>query len=476
MSGRREATPPRGARGGPADLPAVRPNPRWTGYRCTVCGRHHDPDWEGFVCADCGIDGILDVTYDYARIAAELADGPLAPDHPFPDRWAPGAAPAGPASVGRRRRGEDPPPPRPDLWRFAPLLPVAPEAPHPAWSLGATPLHAPAGLRRELGLPRLLVKDDTCLPSASLKDRAAAIAIADAVRRGRRHLACASTGNAAASLAVLGARAGLATTIFVPADAPRGKLAQLLLHGARVTRVAGSYDQAFELSLRAMAAHGWYSRNCAHNPLLVEGKKTAALEVARDLGWRAPDAVFVGVGDGCIVSSIGKAFAELVEIGLCDAPPRIWGVQAEGAAPLAAAWARAADEGAPPTDGRAILTRVRPLAARTLADSIRVGVPRNRVKAWQRVAAAGGGFLSVSDERIVEAMGLLARGAGVFCEPSGAAGLAGCLEARRRGLVGAGDLVVVMATGHGLKDPGAALAAVEVPEPVPPDCDVAALA
>lgn len=441
-------------------------NPHWLGWRCVVCGRQHPPGHAGFTCANCGPDGILDAVYDYQAIARGLdrAD-------PFP----PGNAAAGASGAdGAPARA----PARPDLWRFAPLLPLRPLAPHAAWSLGDTPLHAPARLRAALGLPGLWLKDDTGLPSASLKDRAAAMAIAHATHVGAAHLACASTGNAAASLAVLAARAGLPATIFVPAAAPAAKLAQLVIHGAEVVQVDGPYDEAFDLSLREIASHGWYSRNCAHNPILVEGKKTAALEVALALGaaagggvrggggsdgastpgatafLAAPDAVFVPVGDGCIVSSTGKAFAELAAVGLLARRPRVYGVQAAGAAPLARAWAAAGGlPAAAALDGPAILKAVAPVTASTVADSISVGVPRNRVKAWRQVAASGGGFLSVPDEAILEAIRLLARLAGVWAEPSAAAALAGVVAARDAGLVRPGETVVAMITGHGLKDP-----------------------
>jgi threonine synthase len=444
-------------------------NPHWLGWRCVVCGRQHPPGHAGFTCARCGPDGVLDAVYDYPAIARGLdrAD-------PFPaGNAAPGAA--GSAASGAPTGA----PARPDLWRFAPLLPLRPLAPHAAWSLGDTPLHAPSRLRAALGLPGLWLKDDTGLPSASLKDRAAALAIAHATQIGAAHLACASTGNAAASLAVLAARTGLPATIFVPAAAPAAKLAQLVVHGAEVVRVDGPYDEAFDLSLREISAHGWYSRNCAHNPILVEGKKTAALEVALALGaaagdgvrggggggggasapgvpalLAAPDAVFVPVGDGCIVSSTGKAFAELEAVGLLARRPRVYGVQAQGAAPLARAWETAGGAAAAAAlDGPAILKTVAPVIARTIADSISVGVPRNRVKAWRQVAASGGGFLSVPDEAILEAIRLLARLAGVWAEPSAAAALAGAIAARDAGLIRPGETVVAMITGHGLKDP-----------------------
>lgn len=418
-------------------LPTVANNPHWVGYRCVVCDREYDPGYDGFVCGDCGVDGILDVVYDYGAIAAS---GQVVED-----------------GLG-------------GLWRFASLLPVKPSADHSAWSLGGTPTHDAPRLARHLGLQSLVLKDDTCLPSASLKDRASAVAVARARQLGIDHLACASTGNAAASLAVLTARAGMTCTIFVPAAAPRAKLAQLILHGADVIQVDGTYDQAFDLSLAEMARHNWYSRNCAHNPLLVEGKKTAALELAFSLtgGFTGsdvdlPDAVLVPVGDGCIVSSVCKAFRELHEVGVIGKGPRVIGVQAAGAAPMAKAWAAA---GKSPGDlsGREILAAVHPVEAETIADSIQVGIPRNRVKAWHNVAACGGTFLAVEDEPIVEAIGLLARLAGIFAEPSGAAGLAGVVAALDQGLINKKEKIAVLVTGHGLKDPDAGLAGVDMPD------------
>lgn len=429
-------------RNGIDGLPSVAANPRWTGCACVVCGRHYDTRYDGFVCADCGIDGILDATYERDAGVAELVR----------------------AGGGDTARG---------LWRFAPLLPVVPAAIHPAWAVGGTtPLPAPR-LAAHLGLRSLVIKDDTGLPSCSLKDRAAAVALARARQLGLDHLACASTGNAAASLAVLASRGGFRSTIFVPAAAPRGKLAQLLLHGATVIRVDGTYDQAFDVSLVEIARHRWYSRNCAHNPLLVEGKKTAALELAWDLtrGFASPgglpDVVLVPVGDGCIVSATAKAFLELKDLGLVDRVPRVVGVQAAGAAPLAQAWARAGGGQAALT-GAQVRAAIAPVTAQTIADSISVGIPRNRVKAWRCVAATNGAFVAVGDDVIIATIKDLAARAGVFAEPSGAAGLAGLTAAREAGLIGPGDRVAALVTGHGLKDPGAALGACAMPEPVAP--------
>ena len=416
-------------------LPSVKPNPAFQGYRCVLCGAEYPADAEIFVCPVCGIDGILDPVVDLKAVTPQFGD-------------------------------------RADMWDFQPLLPVIPRGPHPAWSLGGTPAQPAPRLATHLGVARLTLKNDTALPSASLKDRAAAVAIAHAHMRGFDHLACASTGNAAASLAVLAARAGFSASIFVPATAPRAKLAQLLLHGADVVTVDGTYDQAFDLSLVRMDEHGWYSRNCAHNPLLVEGKKTAVLELMRDLtdgftnGDGVPDVVFVPVGDGCIVSSTAKGLLELHGLGLIHKLPRVIGVQADGASPLARAWAQAKD----PTslDGPAINRAITPMVPQTLADSISVGIPRNRIKAWQYVARTGGGFLSVPDTEILTAIRELCAHAGVFAEPSGAAGLAGIRRALADGLVTAADQVAVMVTGHGLKDPEAALSGLEIPVPIAP--------
>jgi len=426
-------------------LPSVRINPHFTGLRCVICDRQQPRDFADYVCPDCGVDGILDVVYDTERQRADIsAKGNLA------------------AGAGG------------GLWHFDTMLPVQPSAPHTAWTLGATPLHDAPRLAAHLGQTRLWLKDDTALPSASLKDRAAAVAIAHARLLGEDHLACASTGNAAASLAVLTARAGMTSTIFVPAAAPAAKLAQLLLHGATVITVAGTYDQAFDLSLAEIRRHRWYSRNCAHNPLLVEGKKTVALEIGFELtagftgaprAW--PDVVLVPVGDGCIISAVAKGFAEMKALGLTPHVPRVIGVQAAGASPLAQAWAAVAS-GHAALGGPEIRALIRPATCTTIADSISVGIPRNRIKAWRKVAATGGGFLAVPDEAIIEAIGLLAGRAGVFAEPSGAAGLAGLLAARDKGWLQPGENVAVLVTGHGLKDPGAGLGQVSLPEAVPP--------
>ncbi len=183
-------------------------------------------------------------------------------------------------------------------------------------------------------------------------------------------VACASTGNAATSLAGAAASVGLSCVIFVPEFAPEPKLAQLLIFGARVVRVRGSYDATWEMCQRACDRHGWYNRNAAVNPSLVEGKKTAGLEIAEQCGDAVPDWVAVSVGDGCTIAGIGKGLAEMKALGFIPRLPRLLGVQAQGARPLVDAFAA----------GRELV----PGPAETLADSICVGHPRN----WRKALAA----------------------------------------------------------------------------------------
>jgi threonine synthase len=294
------------------------------------------------------------------------------------------------------------------------------------------------------------VKDEGRQPTASLKDRASAMAVAKATEAGARVVTTSSTGNAAAALSGICASVGMANVIFVPASAPPAKITQLLAYGSTVLLVDGVYDDAVALCMHAAAARGWYNRTTGFNPYMSEGKKTVSYEIAEDLGWEAPDAVFVSVGDGCIIGGVYKGFADLAALGWIDRMPRIYGVQAEGSNYLAEAWARGED----------VLTKP-PISASTVADSISAGLPRDRIKAIRAVEATEGAYVTVSDRQILAAIPSMARGSGVFGEPAGAAAYAGLVEAAALGLVGGGDRVVVINTGSGLKDVAAARTAAE---------------
>ncbi|MBI5508479.1 MAG: threonine synthase [Deltaproteobacteria bacterium] len=395
---------------------------------CVKCGRRYEMGQVEYTCEACGDDGILDVLYDYDRVKQVLNGRSLEAD-------------------GNQ-----------SLWRYLPLLPLPDGARLPRLSVGCTPIYEAPTLARELGVGRFFVKDDGRGPTASFKDRASAVGTTRALALGRHEIAAASTGNAATSLAGFAADLGLAAKIFVPAAAPEAKVAQLLIYGAKVFLVQGTYVDAWNLCQQAVAAFGWYNRSCAVNPFLVEGKKTGGLEIAEQMRRELPDVVMVPVGDGCIISGITKGLREMQQLGVIDRVPRVIGVQAEGAAPIAAAFA---------AGGEAL----EPVEANTLADSIAVGTPRNWRKAIKGVKSTHGDFVTVSDPEIIEMLPRLARASGVFAEPTGVVAAAGIKRARERGLIAARESVLALATGNGLKDVKGAMRAVTLPEPVAPSLD-----
>jgi threonine synthase len=335
----------------------------------------------------------------------------------------------------------------PKDWTIASFLPVEQRF-FPPIPVGETPLWAPERLRQELAFPGLYIKDDGLNPTCSLKDRASFLVSAFAAKFGIEEIVLASTGNAGSSMAGVGAAAGQKVTLFLPEAAPKAKLIQALQYGARVFRVDGSYDDAYDLSLAYTTTFGGMSRNTAYNPMTIEGKKTVSLEVFRQLG-RVPDSVFVAVGDGCILAGVYKGFRDLRQLGLSDRLPVMHAVQAEGSAALA----RAFECGV-----------FRRETTNTVADSICVDVPRNGFHALRQLKAHGGQVVRVSDEQILAAQARLSRTAGLFTEPAGAAAFAGFLEVRPR--LPGGSVAVVLATGNGLKDTAAAGRSVEIPEKV----------
>jgi threonine synthase len=237
----------------------------------------------------------------------------------------------------------------------------------------------------------------------------------------------------------------------VPEKAPPAKVAQLLAFGATVMLVRGTYDDAFELCLKAADAYGWYNRNTGFNPYMSEGKKTATLEICEQLAWDAPDRIFVSVGDGCIIGGLHKGLKDLMALGWIEKMPKLMGVQAAGSNYMAEAWERGED----------VLTKP-PIDAQTVADSISAGLPRDRLKAMAAVKETDGAYITVTDEEILAAIPALARGSGVFAEPAGSAAYAGLVKAVRDGLVSADERIVVLNTGSGLKDVAGAMKGVEL--------------
>jgi threonine synthase len=402
---------------------------------CTECGAHYDERDVRYVCpvcaeAQCPGDstrGVLEVEWDVDALRAGWSaylDDALT-------------------------RG---------LERVRPLLPLSDRAPVLPLVVGDTPMCAVPLLRENLGLPNLWVKDDTRNPSASYKDRASALVCLKAAEYGESVIVAASTGNAATALSCMAASLGQRAVILVPASAPRAKLVQMLCYGAQVVPVQGSYDQAFELSLEATRLFGWYNRNTAYNPFTIEGKKTAALEVVRDLGGRSPDAVVIPTGDGVILSGIAKGFRDLVRAGVIARVPKLISVQAAGSAAIANAIREGRDLKAVP-------------GAKTVADSICVDAPRAGLLAVREIRASGGHAVVVEDAAIVQAIAELARLGGVFAEPAAAAALAGLHVAMQESVISANDEIVLMITGHGLKDVATASGSIEVPEAIRPDTE-----
>lgn len=389
-------------------------------------------DEADYYCLACGYeDGILDVEYDYAEVATRLNPESLQRSGVF------------------------------SMWRYLPLLPVQDTTKIQHLQVGWTPLYDALKLAEELGVARLFVKDEGRNPTASFKDRASAIGVVKALEKGATRITCASTGNAASSLAGFAAAAGLPATIFVPERAPQAKIAQLLVFGAQVFAVKGTYDEAWELCMKAAAKFGWYNRNCAINPYLIEGKKTVSIELVDQLllqyGGTVPDWVVVSVGDGCTVGGVWKGLVEMHKLGFLPRLPKVLGVQADGCKPFLTAWR---DKAA-----------LQPTEANTLADSIAVGHPRNFKKGMKAIEESGGAFISVTDEEILWSIRTLARKAAVFGEPAGVAGVAGVKRAVEQGIIAPTDTVALLVTGNGLKDIQSAVKAAGGPVYIEPRLD-----
>lgn len=342
-------------------------------------------------------------------------------------------------------------------WRYEELLPIGEGLPLVPSDIGWTPMIEAPRLAHALGVRRLHLKDDSRGASASFKDRASAVGVSLALASGADQIACASTGNAASSLAHCAAAAGIPCNIFVSARIPDGKLAQLLAYGARVFRVQGTYDEAWRLCMDACREFGWYNRNAAVNPWLVEGKKTGGMEIAEQLMDDPPDWVSASVGDGCSIAGISKGIRQMREVGVISWECRMLGVQAEGVAPIAEAFKAGRLDRSGGGD--------------TYADSINCPVPRNWRKAVNEVRQSGGVYTTVTDGEILEAVRRTGRHAGIFAEPAAAAAVAGVARARADGIIGPKDHVVAVISGNGLKDVAGAMRAVGGPVDIPPSLD-----
>jgi threonine synthase len=402
---------------------------KFVGYRCSLCNTEYLPGQVTYTCPQDG--GNLDVILDYDAIRQKFQPEDLT------------------------CRAED------SLWRYLPLLSVPDPGGEgtPIRAAGWTPVFTLKRLAEKLGLEQLWLKDESCNPTASFKDRASAVVVARAREIGAEVVVTASTGNAGAALAGMSAAIGQKAVIFAPKSAPPAKVAQLLVFGAKVILVDGSYDEAFDLTIKAAQEFGWYCRNTGYNPFTAEGKKTAALEIwewfNQKKEWmtehgmsvsEVPLTVFVPVGDGNIISGIHKGFKDLLALKWMEKTPRIIGVQAEGSAAIANAF-------------HAGTEKIIPVSAKTIADSISVDLPRDGVRAVRAARETGGTYIQVSDQEILHAIAALGS-LGIFAEPAGATAYAGLVRAVEREIVKTGDPILVLNTGSGLKDVHAAMQAV----------------
>ena len=404
---------------------------KFLGYHCSLCGSDYRPGEVTYTCPKDG--GNLDVVLDYSSIKSKYK----------------------PEDILSRND--------PSLWRYSPLLPVpVPRGDStPLHSAGGTPVYKLTSLGARLGVPNLWLKDESKNPTASFKDRASAVVVARAREIKAEVVVTASTGNAGAALAGMSAAVGQKAIIFAPKSAPQAKVAQLLIFGAKVLLVDGTYDDAFDLTIKCADEFGWYCRNTGYNPFTAEGKKTAAFEIwewwmdahrefHKQIGEESdhgPLTVFVSVGDGNIISGIHKGFKDLHQLGWMPRMPRIIGVQAEGSAAISNAF-------------HGNTETITPVSARTIADSISVDLPRDGVRAVRAAKQTGGTYITVSDDEILKAIAELGR-VGIFAEPAGATAYAGLVRGAGSGVVGSGDPVLVLNTGSGLKDIRAAMQAVQ---------------
>lgn len=404
------------------------------GFRCSICSKSFSFDQVVYTCPNDG--GNLDVILDSQTLSKRFK----------------------PADLFAASETS--------IWRYLPLLPVDDPGLHstPIRHVGYTPIFTSNKLSELLHLNHLVIKDESRNPTASFKDRASAVVVAKALEIGAKIVVTASTGNAGAALAGMSAAAGQKAVIFAPRLAPPAKIAQLLIYGANVFLVDGSYDDAFDLSIKASDYFGWYCRNTGYNPFTIEGKKTAAFEIWEYLQrFSTGDPtgsvnIFVSVGDGNIISGLYKGFQELCDLGWLNSMPRLYGVQAEGSSAIANAFYANRDQ------------EIIPVSANTIADSIAVDYPRDGVRAVRAIRNSKGSPIIVSDEEILSAISDLGK-VGIFSEPAGAASFAGVKKAVSLGKIEATDTVITINTGSGLKDIRAAMMSVKSAPIIEPTLD-----
>ena len=389
---------------------------------CRVCATEHPLEATGS-CSRCF--GPLDPVYDWDRVR---------------ERFTPARVAEGP----------------PSLWRYAPLLPVAPPE-EPRLAPGFTPLVPAPRLAEELGVAELWLKLDTANPTHSFKDRVVAVAARKAQELGLTTLSCSSTGNLAGAVAARAAAEGLEAALFVPADLEPEKLAAAAAYGPKLYAVDGHYDHCSRLSVELSFELPWGFVNVNLRSYYAEGSKTLAYEVVEQLGWTAPDVIAIPIASGALFHKVGQGLSELRSLGLLDGPQtRLIGGQAEGCQPVATAFR----ENAP----------VKPVRPDSIARSLAIGSPADGDFAVATARGSGGSIHAVPEDEVGENMALLARTTGVFGETAAGVTLGALRAAVDAGEIDAEDRVVLLVTGDGLKTLGPVSFTYE-PIPIAPDAD-----
>jgi threonine synthase len=370
---------------------------------CRECGSSYDLG-PRYACEECF--GPLEVAYDFRGVTRESIE-------------------SGPRSI----------------WRYRNLLPVRPDiAEIPNLEPGCTRLVRADSLAKALGLRRLWVKDDSGNPTHSFKDRVVAVALAAARELGFTTLACPSTGNLANAVAAAAARAGLRSVVLIPADLEQQKILTTAVYGGTLVAVEGTYDDVNRLASElAGEQEDWAFANVNVRPYYAEGSKTLGYETAEQLGWRLPDQVVIPVASGSQLTKVDKAFRELGELGLVEHTPyRVFGAQATGCAPVAAAFKAGHDV-------------VRPVRPSTIAKSLAIGNPADGPYVIDVCRRSGGAVEDVTDDEVVDGIRLLASTEGIFAETAGGVTVAVLKKLLAHGVLDPDAETVVLNTGDGLK-------------------------
>ncbi len=401
-------------------------------YKCTDCCKEYSPTEVTYLCPTCEAEntnakppkGVLKVLYDYINLASVGT----------------------PKQVFEHLKDSD----------FIDLLPIIDKDNFPRLKVGNTPLYKQPKLNGEKLPFNLYLKDDSQNPTYSFKDRASYLVSAYAKENGIDTIVAASTGNAGSSLAGICASQNQKAIILVPESAPLAKLTQIVMYGASIIPVKGTYDDAFDLSIKATEKYGWYNRNTAFNPLTIEGKKTVSFELYDQLNQTIPDRVFVPVGDGVIISGVYKGFEDLLKLGIIEKMPVIVAVQSEGSDNIARNMN---------SDDFELK------ASKTIADSISVDIPRNFYMVKQFLQNYHGEFVTVSDNDIIKASAKLSKNTGLFAEPAAATAFAGMLNYINNNKLEDNSNNVVLLTGSGLKDLQSVQSVISIPDAIESDVE-----